>query len=235
MAEILIDLEPMGHKMALRTLMDNTSVENIPVKKTAASFRRRGRRNDSGFSLIEVMISMVVLTTGLVSLLGVFGLAMVSTQTSQNAMIAKQLANESYESIITARNTTQIGWDDIQNQGSTYCPVTGAATCGIFVAPMGPIYNAGVDGIYGTSDDAASGEQTLQDPGTDGVFLTADDLFIPLTGFQRQITISPVYDNDTPPNLITSVRSVTITVQYSNPQLKLPQTYILNSYISQFE
>ena len=202
------------------------------VPKQFARVSRR-RQTQSGFSLVEVMISMVILTTGLVSLLGVFGLAMATTQTSQDAMIAKQLANESYESIITARNTTQIGWDDIQNQGSTVCTVTGNPTCGIFLTGMQQVYNAGADGIYGTSDDAASGEQTLQDPGTDGVFLTADDLFIPLTGFQRQITISPVYDASG--NAAPSVRSVTITVQYANPQTKLPQTYILNSYISQFE
>lgn len=218
--------QAMGHKSTGSDMNRTTKI---------ARLSRRSLRAEAGFSLIEVMISMVILTTGLVSLLGVFGLAMASTQTSQNALIAKQLANESYESIITARNTTQIGWDDIQNQGSTYCIVTGAATCGIFLANMQAIDNAGTDGIYGTSDDAAAGIQTLQDPGTDGVFLTADDLFIPLTGFQRQITISPLYDSDTPPNVIPTVRSVTITVQYSNPQLKLPQTYTLNSYISQFE
>ncbi len=189
---------------------------------------RGGASGESGFSLIEVMISMCILTTGLVSLLGVFGLAMATTQTSQNALIAKQLANESYESIITARNTSQIDFDDIQNQGSVNCPITNAATCGIFLSGMQQIYNAGADGIYGTSDDAAAGEQTLQDPGTDGVFLTADDLLIPLTGFQRQIDIEPVAGEG-------SVRSVTITVQYANPQTKLPGTYVLNSYISQFE
>ena len=41
------------------------------------------------------MISMVILTVGLVSLLGVFGLAMAATQTSQQDMIAKQLATVS--------------------------------------------------------------------------------------------------------------------------------------------
>jgi prepilin-type N-terminal cleavage/methylation domain-containing protein len=208
-------------------------LQKLICQKTIAGKSSIRRRAQSGFSLIEVVISMAILTTGLVSLLGVFGLAMATTQTSQDAMIAKQLANESYESIITARNTSQIDWDDIQNQGSASCPVTGAATCGIFLAPMEPIDNAGADGIYGTSDDAAAGEQTLQDPGADGVFLTADDLFIPLTGFQRQITISPLYDANG--NLISSIRSVTITVNYSNPQTRLPQSYILNSYISQFE
>ncbi len=79
------------------------------------------KRVEGGFSLIEVVISMAILTVGMVSLLGVFGLAMASTQTSQEDMIAKQLGNESYESIVTARNTSQLGWDDIQNVGSITC------------------------------------------------------------------------------------------------------------------
>src|SRR5271165_2302778 len=86
---------------------------------------------ESGFSLIEVMISIAVLTVGMVSLLGVFGLAMASTQTSQQNLIAKQIADESLESIVTARNTSQLGWDSIQNVGSTNCPNTPppATTC----------------------------------------------------------------------------------------------------------
>jgi prepilin-type N-terminal cleavage/methylation domain-containing protein len=183
---------------------------------------------ERGFSLLEVVISMAVLTVGMVSLLGVFGLAMASTQTSQQDMIAKQLANESYESIITARNTAQLTWDDIQNVGSGNCPITGTATCGIFLNG-----NAGADGIYGTADDAASGEQTLQDPGADGIYQTADDILIPLTGYQRSILFSSVTDGSG--NVVASVREVTITVQYATSQANLPKTYILNSYISQYQ
>ena len=51
------------------------------------------------------MISMVIMTVGLVSLLGVFGLAMASTQTSQQNGISKQLANEALEGVLTARET----------------------------------------------------------------------------------------------------------------------------------
>jgi hypothetical protein len=169
----------------------------------------------------------------MVSLLGVFGLAMASTQTSQESMIAKQLANESYESLLTARNTSQMTWDDIQNTGSTNCPVTGDATCGIFLNGVQPIYNAGADGIYGTADDAASGEQTLQDPGTDGIYQTADDIMIPLIGYQRTIAFGTVYD--AAGNAVPSVRAVTITVQYSTSQTSQQKTYILNSYISQYQ
>jgi len=194
---------------------------------------RKRKSAESGFSLLEVLISMVVLTIGMVSMLGVFGLAMASTQTSQEDMIAKQLGNESYESIITARNTTQINWDDINNVGSPICPVSGNSSCGIFLTGFQQIYAAGADGIYGTADDVVSGlRQTLRDPGPDGIYGTADDILIPLTAYQRSIVISPLYDSGS--NLITSLRSVTVTVQYATPQTKLPKSYVLNSYISQF-
>jgi len=204
----------------------------------AAMIRQNGsfrvRKNpEAGFTLIEVMVSMGVLTVGLVSLLGVFGLAMATTQTSQQNMIAKQLADEAYESIITARNTAQITFDDIQNVGATNCPVTGVSSCGIFLSNAQQIYNAGNDGIYGTADDSASGtRQTLHDPGPDGIFGTADDVYVPLTGYQRTILIGPVYNAQN--ELESSLRSVTITIQYTTAQQQTQKTYVLSSYISQF-
>src|ERR1035438_2550947 len=159
---------------------------------------RPPKQAESGFSLIEVAISMAVLTVGMVSLLGVFGLAMASTQTSQQSLIAKQLANEALESVVTARNTAQITWDDIQNTGSTNCPISGATSCGIFANPSTPqpIYQAITTGTYagilGTTFDVGQPEQFLTDPGLDGVYQTADDIQIPLTGYQRTILISAV-------------------------------------------
>ena len=195
----------------------------------AGSIIRRGRNSglrkpaESGVSLLEVVISMAILTVGMVSMLGVFGLAMAATQTSQQDIIAKQLANESYESIITARNTTQITWADLRN----------VSNGGIFIDGAQPIYNAGADGIYGTADDAVAGEQTLQDPGADGIYQTADDILIPLTGYQRTILISPVLDASG--NVVTTLRAVTITVTYSTPQVRTGKTYVLNSFVSQYQ
>jgi type IV pilus modification protein PilV len=199
---------------------------------------RPPRPAERGFSLIEVVISMAVLTVGMVSLLGVFGLAMASTQTSQQALIAKQLANEAMESVVTARNTAQITWDDIQNTGATTCIITGASSCGIFANPSTPqaMYSAVTTGTYagilGTTYDVGQPEQTLQDPGPDGIFGTSDDVTIPLTGYQRSILISPVTDSNN--NVVLSLRSVTVTVWYATSQTRQPMTYILNSYISQY-
>jgi type IV pilus modification protein PilV len=190
------------------------------------------KQAESGFSLLEVVISMAVLTVGLVSLLGVFGLAMASTQTSQQDMIAKQLANEALESILTARNTSQMTWDDIQNQNATNCPITGAATCGIFVSNAQQIYNAGADGIYGTADDSAAGQETLRQPGSDGSYGNTDDVIVPLTSFQRTILISQVTDSNSA--VVPSLRRVDITMQYTTSQTRLQKTYVLSSFISQY-
>jgi len=206
--------------------------------------KRRGnsqmrKQAEDGVSLLEVVISMAVLTVGMVSMLGVFGLAMATTETSQRSMIAKQLANEAYESIVTARNSGQLTFDDIQNTGSTNCPVTGVGSCGIFASPTipQPMYQAittgNYAGILGTTYDVGQPEQTLQDPGPDGIFQTADDTFIPLSGYQRTILISSV--RDASGYVVSSLRSVTITVQYQTSQANQPKTYILNSYISQYQ
>ena len=99
---------------------------------------------------------------------------------------------------MTARNTAQINWDEIQNTGSTNCPISGASSCGIF-ANLGTaqaitrINNAGAaeptPASCGTTCDVGQPEQTLQDPGPDGIYGTADDVMIPLTGYQRTILI----------------------------------------------
>ena len=54
------------------------------------------------------MISVVILTIGSVGLLGVFGLAVKASQTSQQDMMARQLASEAMESIYTARNSSRL-------------------------------------------------------------------------------------------------------------------------------
>jgi prepilin-type N-terminal cleavage/methylation domain-containing protein len=186
--------------------------------------RRRAGKREGGFSLIEVLIAMVVLTVGLVSLLSVFGLAMAATQTSQQDMIAKQLANESLESIMTARNSSQLAWDQLQNVGQ-------GDGNGIFVTGLKPMNLPGADGIYGTTDDSGTRQQ-LHDPGPDGIFGNSDDVYIPLVGYQRQIQFSDVQDQNG--NTIGTVRGITITVQYAAAQAGMTKTYILNSYVSQY-
>lgn len=186
--------------------------------------RQRTTETQQGFSLIEVMISMALLTIGLLSLLGIFGVAMAATQTSQENNTAKLLADEAMEGILTARETANISWTQINNTG----------TGGIFLPGFQPIQCAGVDGIIGTADDAACGPQILEQPGPSGVYVGTcpPDVCNNLTNFTRQIVIAPVIVGGGPPS--PTLRQVTITIQYTLPQFNVPRQYVLNTYISPY-
>jgi type IV pilus modification protein PilV len=197
---------------------------NFSVRNSVAG------KTELGFTLIEVLISTVVLTIGLVSMLAVFSLALAATQTAQDDMIAKQEAVESLESIFTARNTSQISWDQIQN----------VADGGVFVNGYAPIQWQGADGLDGTADDTADPDpkcpgpsQCLKTPGPDGMLGTADDIYMPLNNFERQIQITPL--NDSNGNRYSSLRQITVTIRYTSSQLpSIKKVYVMTAYISQF-
>jgi len=172
---------------------------------------------------VEVLVSSVVLTVGLVALLGVFALALATTQSAQEDMVAKQLASEAWESIIVARQTTELTWASVQNQSAP-------GGQGIFLDGFQPILNAGANGVVGTTDDTGARYLTL--PGKDGIIGTSDDITLPLTNYQRKIEIDQV--NDTAGNLIPDLRSVIITIQYSVPRSSVKKSYILTGYVSQY-
>jgi len=189
------------------------------------AFRPRGGKLSRGFSIIEVMISIALLTIGLLSLLGIFGYAMAATQSSQENATAKLLADEAMEGILTARETANISWTQINNTGSG----------GIFLPGFVAIDCAGVDGIIGTADDAACGPQILEQPGPTGVYVGTcpPDVCNTLTNFKRQILISPVIPaGGGPPS--NTLRAVTITIQYTLPQFQVPKQYVLNTFISPY-
>jgi type II secretory pathway pseudopilin PulG len=192
--------------------------------------RRRRVRRESGFSLLEVMFSIVVMTVGLLSLLSVMCIAMASTQTSEQNAISKRLANEALEGILTARETANIQWSQIANGN---CAVGSGCTTGIFLAGAQPIDLPGVDGIIGTSDDAAAGPQVLEEPGPSGVWsgTCPPDTCLSLANYTRTIAITPFVVGGVPDS---NLDSVTITVTYVNPQLKIPQNYVLNTLVSQY-
>ncbi len=179
------------------------------------SLQRKSRQ--AGFSLIEVMISMIVVTVGLVGMLSVFAFATASTQAAQEDMIAKELASEAMESIFTARETAQVTWDQIQNTG------TGNTPDGIFVTGFQDIHQSGNNGIYGTSDDADAPARQLQLVGRDGVTTRT----LNLTNYKRKIEIASVSGT-------SSLRLVTITIKYTVSPKLAPKLYVVTAYISQF-
>ncbi|HUO16034.1 MAG TPA: prepilin-type N-terminal cleavage/methylation domain-containing protein [Verrucomicrobiae bacterium] len=195
----------------------------------------RAAARHRGFTLIECAISMAVLTIGSVSLLGVFGLAVQASQTSQENMLARQLASEAMESIYTARNESEISWAQIQN----------VSNGGIFTDGLVNVMCAGPDGIIGTADDTScltasgavcpnGGIECLTDPGPDGILGTADDVILSLSNYQRQILITPLYTTGSNPTLIQTLEQVSVTISYTVPQTTVPKTYTLTEYVSEY-
>ena len=97
------------------------------------------RRKSRGFSLIEVMIAMVVLTVGLLAVIASFATAIAATQSAQEDLIARHKALDAMESIYTARNSQQIPFASIANQ------VNG----GVFKSGAQALLCAGPDGLVG--------------------------------------------------------------------------------------
>ncbi len=180
--------------------------------------------HSEGFSTIEVLAAMFVITIALTSLLALFAYAISTMTLMQDLLIAKQKSREALESIYTARNTRQITFDMIQNVSSS----------GIFLDGYQPLKRpnptgSSGDGLIGTADDGDI--ETLRLPGPDGLLNTGDDEVRVLDRFERQIQIDPILYADSTVN--PDVRKIMVSIRYSNP-VGGQGTYVVESYISRY-
>jgi len=183
--------------------------------------RKKTVRRQSGFTLIEAMISMVVLSFGVLSLAAVYAQGIFFAGLSQYDYIAEKKAEQAVEAMFTARDIRSLSWAQIQN----------VSTGGVFVDGPQPILLPGADGLVGTQTDSGSADESvIIGPGPDGIFGTSDDQVVDLNPWMtRTIAITPVViAGASEPNL----RQVTVTVTY---QVGTHQrSYTLVSYISSF-
>lgn len=167
--------------------------------------------SDSGFTLIETMIAMFVLTVGVIGMASVFLYGMQNATSAPNELVATQKAAEAIESVFAARDSRTKTWAQMQN----------VSYAGIFIDGPTAMKVAGADGILNTSDDGAVESVAL--PGPDGTFGTADDTTQALTGMTRQIAIV---------ELTPLLREITVTITYQGNGGV--QRSVLTALISQF-
>jgi len=97
---------------------------------------------ESGFSLIETLVSLGVLTVGAVGMAAVFAQGLQSAVSSPDELIATQKAAEAIESVYAARDSHTITWAQLRN----------VSDMGIFLNSATPMNMAGADGILNTGD-----------------------------------------------------------------------------------
>lgn len=168
-------------------------------------------RDESGFTLIESMIALLVVTTGVISMASLFLAGMRTATSAPNELVATQKASEAIESVFSARDAHTATWAQMRN----------VADGGIFVGGATSMKLAGPDGILNTADDSA--EETVTLPGVDGTIGTGDDTTQNLRGFTREIRIVQIN---------TTLRQITVTIRY--PAGQTMQSYVLTSLISQY-
>jgi prepilin-type N-terminal cleavage/methylation domain-containing protein len=190
------------------------------------------RPTQEGFTLIEVMISIVVMTIGIFAVILSITNALAHTQSAQEDLIARHKALEALESIYTARNSQQIPFASINNTGSG----------GIFVSGAQSLLCAGPDGLVGTADDTScttmggvtcpnGGAECWVLPGADGILGNGDDVTYSLANFKRTIAITPVLLSTGVVN--SNMRAVTVTVTYTKAGLPA-RSYSVNGLISSY-
>ena len=188
---------------------------------------RMRRRNQTGFTLIETMISTLVLSIGLLGLVGILAQGLAYMSVSQYEYIAQQKAAEAVESIFTARDQGQLTWSTICNVAQRvqrrHFPHRRSSAVrseyGRNSRHLGRLHQRRLSGCgaHGLGPSSQRNYRHLYDASR-----------IPLTnfGFTRTITISSVTG-------ISNLRTIQVTIAYRAGRWP-SMSYTLTSAISNF-
>lgn len=164
---------------------------------------RAGENSQNGFTLLEVVIAIVILTIGLMGTAAAITYALQFSTLSKNLTSAKLSIIASIEEIESLRNTRRLDYKQIENVGK----VDNTDSLNLFngfSTGFKPIATVpGPDGVNGTNDD-------LREPGNDKKYGTPDDFdnqALARGGYSRQIAITNLPGTDT-------IKKVEVIVRY---------------------
>jgi prepilin-type N-terminal cleavage/methylation domain-containing protein len=172
---------------------------------------RRLCSEQPGFSLVETLIAIAILGSGLLAIATAMSQGMILMTTAHYHQIAKEKAAEAMESVFTSRDAGRFpSWNSIQN----------VSHGGIFLDGAKSMHVAGADGLVNTGDDGTAIES---DPGNNGIPGDTDDIF--LTNYTREIKIDNVVGS-------SNLRTITVTITYTTGSAN--RRYQLTAFISPF-
>jgi type II secretory pathway pseudopilin PulG len=181
---------------------------NILNNKSRRRALQKEGRSEAGVTILEMVVAMLILTVGLLGLAASIGYAVTVSNKGRNLTNSKLLVVSLLEQMETLRNTEQLTFGQIANQGSVDNTAAIKTFIGFPTAFQPLSINPGPDGIFGTSDDLIS-------PGPDNIYGTSDDIVDntwAVPGYQRQITIT---------NLSANLKRIQVTLRYPDAGGKL--------------
>jgi prepilin-type N-terminal cleavage/methylation domain-containing protein len=192
-------------------------VETNTQSKRRLTVKNR-RRSEGGFSLLEMIVALLILTVGLLGMASAIGYALLASNRGRGVTNSKMLVVSILEQMETLRDTGQLQFNEISNS-----QVVGSTFTG-FPSTFQPVSTIpGPDGIFGTADDLVSA-------GPDGVYGNADDFTDPSLarpGVSRQILITTFATND-------YLKKIKVTLRYA-PNGGTTQELVGVSYLNDNE
>lgn len=169
-------------------MSNKTGIRNFPA-----------RSDEAGFTLLEAVIAIFVLTIGLVGTAAAITYAMQYTAISQNVTKSKLLLMASVEQIESLRNDRRLEYKQIANIGAVN-NADAVNSFGGFSQDFQSISETpGADGVFGTADDFVA-------PGADGTYGTSDDVpALTMPQYTRRIVIT---------ELSGSIKKIQVFVRY---------------------
>ena len=178
------------------------------------------RNNEKGFTYIEVIIAILIMTIGILAMLSAISYAVIRARESEQRNNARQFTAAALESIFATRDLLQVNpilrqaniltnWNAVANN-------TPGTPQGIFLTGYNPIRrDSGRDQIEGTADDACPAGSNC--PGLGG-YTNASSI---IGGFQREIIITDIVEPQVPD---IRRKRIVINVRYAAGQAQRIET-----------
>lgn len=172
----------------------------------------RSNHDEGGFSYIEVIIAILILTIGILASLTAISAALLRERESDQKNVARQITSSTLESIFATRDLRSSAalsnWNAVSNNSTTN-------PAGIFLSGWRPIReDSGIDGIQGTEDDACNLGSFCQSGG----YTNTSPVVV---GFERQILITDIPETE---SSVIKRRKIEITVRYTAGQAQRNET-----------
>ena len=152
------------------------------------------RSPEGGFSLLEMVVAIFIMTIGLLGVASAISYALMASNRGRGVTNAKMLIVSVLEQMETLRDTRALTFDEISNGQVSGSPFTGFPYSPTAFRPVSTV--PGNDGVFGTADDLWGPTGTTDNPA------------LARPGVTRQILITPFPTNP-------FIKKIKVTLRYS--------------------